>query len=278
MADDGEVCGACLHRLDSHTPDSSAACSRRQPLSAAEVNGLCQDQLLAIILSSLPATIDFYGKPLAELASGWLSAGVHPNWITGGTLFGLDDVGAKAVILGLADQAPTTMGAEVQVFATLAVFWVRRVRSLLARGGGGSLVTPSRPPSAAAALPSLHSSSAGLNPAAREVVSLTTPRSGGAAAVSSSGLSASCVKAGRTFTTLQVREVFDAVSASSSRLTYEGLFALPGFNLSCCLRSALSVHLGVEVEHLLAVSPQAAGDINAARERLTLPSGCAQIG
>ena len=55
-----------------------------------------------------------YGKPLAELASGWLSAGVHPNWITGGTLFGLDDGGAKAVILGLVDQAPTTMGAEVQ--------------------------------------------------------------------------------------------------------------------------------------------------------------------
>ena len=25
MADDGEVCGACLHRLDSHTPDSSAS-------------------------------------------------------------------------------------------------------------------------------------------------------------------------------------------------------------------------------------------------------------
>ena len=104
MADDGEVCGACLHRLDSHTPDSSSACSRRQPLSAAEVMGLCQDQLLAIILSSLPAMFDFHGKPLAELASGWLSAGVHPDWITGGTLFGLDDVGAKAVILGLVDH------------------------------------------------------------------------------------------------------------------------------------------------------------------------------
>jgi hypothetical protein len=111
-------------------------------------------------------------------------------------------------------------------------------------------------------------------------VSLTTPPSGGAATVSSSGLSASFVKAVRTFTNLQVRVIFDAVSALSSPLTYEGRVALPGFNLTRSLRSALSDHLGVEEEHLLAVSPQAAGNINAARERLTLPSGCAagQVG
>jgi hypothetical protein len=269
---DGDICAACLHRLDSHTPDGSAACGLLHPLSAAEVNALRQDQL-QVMISSLPSEIVFYSQPLAGLAADWFAAGIHPDWITGGTLFGLDDVGAKAVILQLVDQAPTTMSAEVQAFVALAVAWVRRVRSLLDRLGGGSLVAVSRPLLVAAARPSLHSSSVGLLPAARGAIPLTTP--GGAADVSSSGLSAAFVKAGRTFSNVSVRAIFDAISASSPPLTYEGLLSLPGINLSDSVRSALSHHLRKEVEHLLATSCQAAGDMNSARERLLLPPGCA---
>ena len=55
------------------------------------MKALRQYQLQMILLSVLSATIVFNGTPLAVLASGWFDASDRPDWITGGTLFWLDD-------------------------------------------------------------------------------------------------------------------------------------------------------------------------------------------
>ena len=184
----------------------------------------------------------------------------------------LDDVGAEAVVRGLVDKAPADMHVEVKAFVAIAVIWVRRVRSLLTGMGVFALVAASLPLPGAAAVSSLRSIRKG-RPSTPVASQLTTPPSGGVAAASSSGLPAAYDNAGRRFSNLDVRAVSLFISASAPPLTYEGLFRLPGFDLLWVVSSALSGLVGGKVEQLPAVSHQAAGVMQAARERLILPAG-----
>ena len=122
---DGRVCVSCLHCVELHTPAESATCSRLPPLPAAAVKALRQDQLQFILLSVLSSTIVFNGTPLADLASGWFDASDRPDWITGGTLFWLDDVGAQAVVLG------NYPGFKTQDLVRITQESVRKTRELV---------------------------------------------------------------------------------------------------------------------------------------------------
>jgi len=299
----GALCPACLHLLDSHAPEQSAACSLLPPLSVAAVQALGQDQVLMCILSTLPASLVFYGRPLAEIASVWLAAGQRPNWITGGTLLGLHINGVRAVVLQLVDNAPSRMGVEAGVFAQMAVDWVGSVRSLLEGGGSPFHAPASRQLPGAASRPSFTGGSGapGLTlqtPTERQLgwarsgcggegeepaTSLMgkrkswfvspPPPAGGAVAVASSGHSAAYTNAGRTFSDLDVRGVFEALAAELPPLTLNALAALPGLDVPSSVRSALSARCKGTAQGPLADSSVPEGVIDAARQRLLLPAG-----
>ena len=109
--------------------------------STADVYTLSQSQVLKRMYSTILPTAVFARKPLAVLAAGWIADYSDPQWITGGTLPGLDDAGVLAVVHRLVVSAPATMDEEVQAFVSMASCWVKLVRLLLV-GGGGVTIKP----------------------------------------------------------------------------------------------------------------------------------------